>query len=297
MGSDTAGSVRGPAALCGITGHKPTYGLVSRYGASPLSWTLDHVGPLARTVEDCAIAMNSMVGYDRRDPGSANRPVEDYVAALRTDLTGVRVGALQDGFIWDVTVPEVKAAFQQALATLASLGAVAEDATVGNLEQLAAAQFTITTAEANTYHHDMIRRAPEMYHPAVRRRIEAGFFLPANAYVQALRVRALFDRRYDALFDTFDLLVTPTVPSPAARLDGVAERLPNGELPSRETVRLTRIFNTSGLPAISVPMGFSTDGLPLALQIVGKRFADGLVLGAAHAYQQGTGWHKRRPVI
>ena len=295
LGSDTAGSVRAPAALCGLSGHKPTYGLVSRFGVSPLSWSMDHVGPLAHSAEDVAIAMNAMAGYDPKDPGSAQHPKEDFLASLRSDLKGLRIGVLQDDYIWDVTVPEVKQSFDQAVAQLASIGATAEEVSIGNLELLSAAQMNITTAEANTYHHEMIRRAPELYHPVVRRRIEAGFFMPAAAYVQAQRVRALFEERYDSLFETFDLLVAPTTPSPAPKLDGTATRLPNGEMPSRELVRITRVFNPNGLPAISVPTGFSEQGLPMAIQLVGKRFSDALVIGAAHAYQQATDWHTRRP--
>jgi aspartyl-tRNA(Asn)/glutamyl-tRNA(Gln) amidotransferase subunit A len=297
LGSDTAGSVRAPAALCGLTGHKPTYGLISRFGVSPLSWSMDHVGPLAHTAEDVAIAMNVMVGYDAKDPGSANHASEDYLAALRGDLSGLRVGVLQDDFIWEVTVPEVKAAFDDAVAQISALGAATEAVSIGDLERLAAAQFTITTAEANTYHHEMIQRAPELYHPVVRRRIEAGFFMPAAAYVQAQRVRALFEERYASLFETFDLLIAPTTPSPAPEANGQGIRLPNGEMPSRETVRLTRVFNPNGLPAITMPTGFSEQGLPMAAQFVGKRFSDGLVIGAAHAYQQATDWHTRRPSL
>jgi aspartyl-tRNA(Asn)/glutamyl-tRNA(Gln) amidotransferase subunit A len=143
----------------------------------------------------------------------------------------------------------------------------------------------------------MIQRAPELYHPVVRRRIEAGFFMPAAAYVQAQRVRALFEERYASLFETFDLLIAPTTPSPAPEANGQGIRLPNGEMPSRETVRLTRVFNPNGLPAITMPTGFSEQGLPMAAQFVGKRFSDGLVIGAAHAYQQATDWHTRRPSL
>jgi aspartyl-tRNA(Asn)/glutamyl-tRNA(Gln) amidotransferase subunit A len=191
----------------------------------------------------------------------------------------------------------VKAAFDQAVTQLTTLGAAAEGVSIGNLDRISAAQFTITTAEANTYHHEMIQRAPELYHPVVRRRIEAGFFMPAAAYVQAQRVRATFDERYASLFETFDLLVTPTTPSPAPAANGLNVRLPNGEMPSRELVRLTRVFNPNGLPAITVPCGFSGDGLPMGLQFIGPRFSDAQVIGAAHAYQQSTDWHKRRPVF
>ena len=297
LGSDTAGSVRAPAALCGLSGHKPTYGLVSRFGVTPLSWSLDNVGPLAHSAEDVAIAMNLLAGPDPRDPGSAPHAKEDYVAGLRDTLRGLRIGVVQDDFIWDVVVPEVKQAIDQAAAQLSSQGATAESVTIGNLDQVAAAQFTITTAEANTYHHEMIRRAPELYHPVVRRRIEAGFFMPAAAYVQAMRVRALFEQRFESLFETFDLLLAPTTPMAAPSFDGSDVRLPNGEMPSREVVRITRVFNPNGLPAISVPCGFSAEGLPMGMQLVGKRFDDALVIGAAHAYQQATDWHARRPDI
>jgi aspartyl-tRNA(Asn)/glutamyl-tRNA(Gln) amidotransferase subunit A len=297
LGSDTAGSVRAPASLNGLTGHKPTYGLVSRFGVTPLSWSMDTVGPLARTAEDVAISMNVLAGHDPRDGASARHAKEDYVAALRNDLAGVRIGVLQDDYIWDVVVPEVKTAFDQAVSRLTSIGATTEALSMGDLEQLTAAQLTLTTGEANAYHQQMIRESPELYHPVVRRRIEAGFFLPAAAYVQAQRVRNMFADRFARLFETFDLLIAPTTPMPAPEFDAVAFRLPNGEMPSRELVRITRIFNPNGLPAISVPCGFTSAGMPIGMQMAGKPFADGLVIGTAHAYQQATDWHERRPNI
>jgi aspartyl-tRNA(Asn)/glutamyl-tRNA(Gln) amidotransferase subunit A len=296
LGSDTAGSVRAPASLCGLSGHKPTYGLVSRYGVTPLSWSLDNVGPMAHSAEDVAIAMNVLAGHDPRDPASARHPKEDYTAALRPDLASLRVGLVTDDFIWSIVHPEVKAAFESAVGELESLGATVEGVMIGGLEQLSAAQFSITSSEASTYHYAMIRRAPELYHPVVRRRIEAGLFQPANVYVQALRVRGRFAERYASLFETFDLLALPTTPTPAPSSEP-EERLPSGEVPSREVVRLTRPFNPNGLPAISVPCGFSVEGLPIGLQLVGKPFADALVIGVAHAYQQTTDWHERRPAL
>ena len=294
LGSDTAGSVRAPASLCGLSGLKPTYGLVSRYGVTPLSWSQDHVGPMAHTAEDVAIAMNVLAGHDSRDPGSARHPKEDYTAGLDRGVAGLRIGVVNDDSIWGTVQPEVRSAFGAAMAELASLGATAEEVTVGGLEQLSAAQFSITSSEASTYHRNLILEHGELYHPVVRRRIEAGFFQSANAYVQARRVRGRFAARFASLFETFDLLALPTTPFPAPLLEGEV-RLPSGDMASREIVRLTRPFSPNGLPAISVPCGFSAEGLPLGLQLVGKPFADARVIASAHAYQQVTDWHTRRP--
>jgi aspartyl-tRNA(Asn)/glutamyl-tRNA(Gln) amidotransferase subunit A len=297
LGSDTAGSVRGPASYCGLSGLKPTYGLVSKYGVSVLSYSLDHVGPMARTAEDVAIAMNAMAGHDPRDAASSDHAREDYVAQLRTDITGLRVGVLSDDFIWDVVHPEVKAAFDEAVRELSSLGAAAEEVSVGGLEQIATAQNVITIAEATSYHSERIRSRPELFHPSVRRKIEMGLFLPAEAYVRALRIRSVFERRYRGLFATFDLLAVPTTHITAPKFGQRVVPSSKGDIPASESVRITRLFNPNGLPAISVPCGFSSEGMPIGLQLVGKRFADGLVIGAAHAYQQTTDWHQRRPVF
>jgi aspartyl-tRNA(Asn)/glutamyl-tRNA(Gln) amidotransferase subunit A len=297
LGSDTAGSVRGPASYCGLSGLKPTYGLVSKFGVSVLSYSLDHVGPMAHTAEDVAIAMNAMVGYDTRDPNSADHEREDYVAQLRTDTKGLRIGLLGDDFIWKVVHPEVEDAFTAALRELESQGAAVEEVTLGDVEQLATAQNAITIAEANAYHTNRIRSQPELFNPAVRRKIEMGFFLPASAYVKALRIRALFERKFASLFGTFDLLAVPTTHIPAPRFGQKIVLSNRGEIPAAESVRITRLFNANGLPAISVPCGFSDKGMPIGLQLVGKRFADGLVIGAAHAYQQATDWHTRRPEL
>jgi aspartyl-tRNA(Asn)/glutamyl-tRNA(Gln) amidotransferase subunit A len=297
LGSDTAGSVRGPASYCGLSGLKPTYGLVSRFGVSTLSYILDHVGPLARSAEDIAIAMNAMVGFDARDANSASHEPENYVAQLRNDAKGVRIVVPTDDYIWDVVHPEVKAAFDTSMRELESLGAVVESVAIGDLEALAVAQNVITLAEATSYHSARIRSAPELFHPSVRRKIEAGLFVSSEAYLRALRIRALFEPRFDSLFWTFDLIATPTTHTPAPAFGQATFHTSAGDIATRESVRITRLFNPNGLPAISIPNGFSTLGMPIGLQLVGPRFADGLVTGVAHAYQQTTTHHRSHPVV
>ena len=294
LGTDTAGSVRSPASLCGLSGLKPTYGLVSRFGVTPLSWSQDHVGPMAHTVEDVAIAMNVLAGYDPRDPGSARREPQDYTGALDGDVKGLRVGVPRN-YVWDVMDSEVKVAFDKAMAQLGELGAQVDDVEIPGLDTIWAAQMTISSAEATTYHAERIRAYPELYHPTVRQRIEAGFFQPAHAYVQSLRVRNAMAGTFDDVFRRFDLLATPTTPSPAPLLEEAAKRGSGGEVSSRQLVRITRLFNLNGLPAISVPCGFSSEGLPIGLQLVGRRFDDAGVIHAAHVYQTATDWHTRRP--
>lgn len=296
LGTDTAGSVRAPAALCGLSGHKPTYGLISRFGVSALSWSQDHVGPMARTAEDCALIMNVLVGHDPRDPGSVNAPQVDYVAALNGEARGLRV-AVPANHIWNVMHPETRAAFDAAMAQLGELGVEVERIEIPELDWVAAAQVAITQAEATAYHRERFPHQGPDYHPGVRRRIESGFFLPAHAYVQARRVRALMEHRWAEIFGRFDLVAAPTVPMPAPRFGQASVETSEGEVTVRELVRITRLFNPNGLPAISVPCGFSTEGLPIGLQLAGPRFADALVLRAADAYQQATDWHLRRPEL
>jgi aspartyl-tRNA(Asn)/glutamyl-tRNA(Gln) amidotransferase subunit A len=296
LGSDTAGSIRGPASLCGLVGHKPTYGLVSRHGASPLCWSQDHVGPLTRTVEDAALTLNVIAGHDPLDPASAHAPGVDYAAALAGGVKGMRIG-VPSNHVWASTHPEVRAAFEAALAVLEGEGASVEWVEVPGLDEISAAQVTITLAEATAYHRERIRTSPQMFHPGVRRRIETGLFLPAHAYVQAQRVRSWMEGNWAQAFSRFDLLATPTTPLAAPPFGASAVDSANGPVTTREIVRLTRLFNPNGLPACSVPCGFSSEGMPFGLQLAGRRFDDALVLRAAHAYEQAAGWHTRRPAL
>lgn len=296
LGSDTAGSVRSPASLCGLSGIKPTYGLISKYGVTPLSWSQDHVGPIAHTVEDLAIVMNALAGFDARDPSSVSRAAIDYVAGLDIDVEGLKIG-VPSNHIWEIMHPEVHDAFWVAMETLIEQGITVESVDIPELEYISAAQVTITLAEATAFHADMVRAHPEKYHPGVRRRIETGFFLPAVGYIDAIRIRSLMERKWAELFDSYDLIATPTNPVFAPHFGASEIGTSVGPITTRELVRLTRLFNPNGLPAISVPGGFSSEGMPIGLQIAGKQFNDDLVLAVANRYQQATDWHSRRPPI
>ena len=297
MGTDTGGSVRIPAALCGLTGLKPTYGLVSRFGVTPLSWTLDHPGPLAHSAQDAALAMNILAGHDPRDPGSVNRPAVDYTADFDKGLRDLRIGIPRD-YVWDVMDPEVEQSFKAAMAQLETLGVRVEEVPFPELAYGEPVSSAIITSEANAYHAHNIRTQGERFDPAVRRRLEGGFFVSSGQYVQALRVSALVGKRMRDIMGHIDLLAMPTTATPAPVIGDVLTTVSGHEVPVRETLlRLTRVFNLNGPPAISLPSGFSAGGLPIGLQLVGKPFADALVLRVAHAYQQVTDWHVRRPSL
>jgi aspartyl-tRNA(Asn)/glutamyl-tRNA(Gln) amidotransferase subunit A len=292
LGSDTGGSIRAPAALCGLTGLKPTYGLVSRYGATPLSWSNDHAGPLARTARDVALAMNALAGHDPRDPYSVNRPAVDHAAGLESGIAGLRVGVPRE-FVWDVIDPEVEALVRAAIARLAGLGAIITDVSLPELGMIPAG---ITPVEAAAYHDGRIRRDGHLYNQRIRKAIEAGLFVPAATYVQAQRVRALIGRKLATVFRSVDVIATATVPVGAPAIDVDALTVSGQTLATRRVLtRLTSPFNLNGHPALSAPCGFTTDGLPVGLQLVGRPLEDATVLRAAHAYQDVTDWHMQRP--
>jgi aspartyl-tRNA(Asn)/glutamyl-tRNA(Gln) amidotransferase subunit A len=299
LGTDTGGSIRAPAAIVGLTGLKPTYGLVSRYGVTPLSWSLDHAGPLAHTAEDVALTMNVLAGHDPRDPYSADRAAVDHTAGLEAGIRGLRIGVPRE-YVWDVIDPEVETAVRAAIDKLGELGAVVTEVSIPELEWAPAVGATLTPVESASYHDSRIRRDGHLYDQGTRRRIETGFFIPAPTYMQAQRVRAMIGRKLASVFREVDLLATATmiVPAPPQALANDTLDIGGTTMPTNAAmIRLTQIFNVNGLPAISVPCGFSSDGLPLALQLVARPFEDALVLRTAHAYQQATDWHERRPRV
>ena len=297
LGTDTGGSIRIPSALCGLTGLKPTFGLVSRSGVTPLSWTLDTVGPMARSALDAALAMNVLAGHDTTDPYSADVPPQEFTADLDAGVRGLRIGVPKE-FVWEVMDPEVEAAFKVAMDQFRSLGAAVEEVSVPELEWAPLIFTALTPAEAVVLHRDRLRTDAERYDPAVRRRLETGFFISAPTYLQAQRVRELFGRKLSAVYQRADLIAMPTVPVPAPVIGEAAVTVNGTEVPVRDTLaRLTRIFNINGLPAISAPCGFTDAGLPIGLQLAGRPFEDALVLRAAHAYQGVTRWHAARPAL
>ncbi|HSF33926.1 MAG TPA: amidase [Candidatus Tectomicrobia bacterium] len=295
LGTDTGGSIRIPSALCGIVGIKPTYGRVSRYGITPLCWSLDHAGPMARTVEDVALLLQTMAGYDVKDPSSAPHPVPDYAGALSGDVRGLRIGIPREYF-FEMIDAEVEAAVRQAIAVIEGSGASVHEVSWPSLRYVTLAALIIVLAEASAFHDAWIRTRPQDYHPDIALRLKWGLLLPASAYAKAQRLRMLMCRDVAQLWRQVDILVTPATMMAAPRAGEAQICLGNRQMSTREAIlRLMRPFNLTGLPAISVPCGFTSTGLPIGLQIAGKPFDEATVLRVAHAYEQSTDWHRRRP--
>ncbi|HVO80364.1 MAG TPA: amidase [Terriglobales bacterium] len=287
IGTDTAGSIRQPAAVCGMVGLKPTYGRVSARGVIPLSWSLDHVGPIARTVADAAVLLHAIAGYDEKDTTTFDTPDADYVAALRGDTKHLRIGVPR-AYFYDDLHPEVAAAVSQALTVLASLTADIRD-----IELPVPTDRSVQSAESYAYHAEFVARTPELYQPETLRRIQAGASVTAVDYILRRREMEQVRREIGKVFENMDVLVTPTTPVPPPTL---AELQQNPELlRPREILLLrnTRPVNVWGLPAISIPCGFTLAGLPIGLQIIGPHWEEARVLRLAHAYEQATAWHQR----
>ncbi len=298
LGTDTGGSIRGPAAHCAIVGLKPTYGLVSRAGVIPLSWSLDHVGPMARTVEDAAILLDAISGSDPADPTSTDAPRgrgrPRSLQTLAKELRRLRVGVLEE-FLGRGTAPEVAARVRAAVTALEPHVGGVEAVALPHAEEIIPAWSAICYAEASAYHESTLARRPEDFGDQVRGRLQVGLAVPAVQYLQAQRVRRMIITDFAALFERVDLLILPTLLAEASTL--AAATASGSWLALRERIRSTAPFNVTGLPAVSVPCGFTDSGLPVGLQIAGPRFADRIVLAAAHVYEQAAGWWKRRPPL
>jgi aspartyl-tRNA(Asn)/glutamyl-tRNA(Gln) amidotransferase subunit A len=289
IGTDTAGSVREPAALCGIVGLKPTYGRVSVRGVIPLSLSLDHIGPIARTVSDAAVMLQVIAGHDANDPLSAAMPVPDYVAGLRDGVKHLRIGLPRKFFYADLD-PEIASAVEQAIGVLRTLGR-----DLSEIEIEVPTDRTLQTTEAYAYHAESASRSPELYQPETLRRIRRGEDISAAEVEQSRRELKHIRSEVHKIFEGVDVLVTPTTPVPAAAINELKqdpELLRPHEL---LLLRNTRPVNVWGLPAISVPCGFTTAGLPIGLQIIGPQWREDTVLKLAYAYEQATDWHKRSP--
>ena len=296
-GSDTGGSIRIPAALCGIVGLKPTYGLVSRYGLSSLSWSLDHPGPMTRTVEDTAITMNVIAGHDPKDVASAKVDIPDYTSALTGDVKGLRIGIVKEYFEAPLD-PQVRKAVMDAISLLESMGAEIKEVSYPMFNQSQAISSTVLMAEATAYHRDLLAKDGHQLYEPVRQRLEAGLFISAAEYLRAQQARSIFDQQGRRLLDEVDLLAGPTEPVTAPEI--LASKVMAGEQEVGVVGALTqytRPYNINGFPAISVPCGFSDDGMPIGLQLAGRPFDELTVLRVAHAYEQANEWHTRRPPI
>jgi aspartyl-tRNA(Asn)/glutamyl-tRNA(Gln) amidotransferase subunit A len=295
LGTDTGGSVRIPAALCGVVGLKPTYGRVSRHGVFPLSWTLDHVGPLTRRVEDAAIVLQAIAGPDRRDASTLGHDVPDFVAGLREPLAGKRVGVLTDEYHKEMA-GDVRAQFDAALDVLASLGLPAEPVPFPFPRAVQTSAFAVIRAEAASVHEEWMRERPGDYGPETLDLLRQGLFVTATQYLRAQKVRALLLREMEEILRPYAALVLPTTPAVAPAIKQKTIALEGRDVEVRGLLtQFTRLINLTGLPAISVPCGFGADGLPVGLQIVGRPLDEQTILAIAHAYEQATPWHTRRP--
>ena len=297
MGSDTGGSVRIPSALCGIVGLKPTYGLVSRAGLTPLSWCLDHPGPMVRTVVDAALAMNVIAGFDPNDRATTMRELPDYTASLDGSVEGLRIGVVKEYFEAPLDA-EVETAVRAALAQLSERGAIITEVSFPMFFDSQAISGTILMSEAAAYHRDLLSTDGDKFTPSVRLRLEAGLFVTATDYLKAQQARARFNYEMSRLYQEVDLLAGPSEPITAPPI--LASEVTIGDSSVGTTGALTqytRPYNISGTPAISVPCGFSAAGMPIGLQLAGRPFDEATVLRAAHAYEQNTEWHLKRPPI
>ncbi len=286
-GSDTGGSIRVPASLCGVVGVKPTYGRVSRYGLIPLSWSMDHVGPMARTVADCALLLNAMAGYDPRDPTSARAPVPDFTDGLEGGLRGLVLGVPRQHF-YEGLEAEVDAALRAALRHLEAEGARLEPVELPLSGELAGAGSILIMAEAYGWHAQRLRTRAMDYGPRTRRRIVAGACYTSGEYEEAVRIRAAWARQVARAMERVHAIVTPTLPGVAFPVETQLSGPP-------DTSWGTRHFNLSGHPALTVPCGFTAAGLPIGMQLAGRFFDEATLFRIGHAYEQSTSWHTRRP--
>jgi aspartyl-tRNA(Asn)/glutamyl-tRNA(Gln) amidotransferase subunit A len=290
LGSDTGGSIRGPAAMTGLVGHKPTYGLVSRSGVLPLSWSLDHVGPMTRGVWDSAVLLQAIAGADPDDTSTRGAATQDYIGRLEEGARGLRLGLLKRFYVDGPGLhDEVRAAALTAFDVLRKEGATLEDVDAPSLD-LAMAAWAPIMSEAYEYHADTLRATPDKFGEGLRTRIYLTALFTAQDVQRAQRLRAQIGHEVDALLGRVDALIFPGQAAPALRF----EEFPStGFAPA--SIRYTAPWNLLGLPAVVVPSGFTREGLPVSIQLVGRRFDDATVLRIARAYERVTDWHRRRP--
>ena len=297
LGSDTGGSVRLPASLCGVTGLKVTYGRVSRAGAMPLSYSMDTIGPLARTALDCALMLQALAGPDPRDPTTPAQPVPDYVARLHQPLGPLRVG-IPNQFFHDDLDPAIATCIDEARRVLTSLGCQVVPIDIPDMRAAEVAATHVIAAEAATLHGNWLRTRPNDYSAQVRARLMRGLAVPASRYIDALRLRGeLLQSFLGRVFDKVDVLHVPTLAIPVPTL--AETDVGGGAGMDRILALLTRLqrpFNFLGLPSIALPCGFMPSGMPVSMQFAGRPFAEDVILHLAHAFQQATDWHRRRPL-
>ena len=297
LGTDTGGSIRIPSSLCGISGIKPTFGLISRYGITPLSHSLDTAGPMARTVEDLAICLNVLAQHDPKDPFSKPHANVDYTSSLNDGVKGFKIGVPKE-YVWDPIDPETASSVSTAIKVLEDLGAEIVEVSIPELDWTPLIAVSITTAEAAMAHRNRVIEHGSEMDQSVRRRFESGMFISATTYAHAQRARLKYASALAKIYEKVDILAMPTVATPAPIQQTEVLTLGNSNIAVRDAfLRLTRIFNLSRTPAISIPCGFSAEGLPIGLMLGSAAFEDSKALQAGQAYQSATKWHRQMPTI
>jgi aspartyl-tRNA(Asn)/glutamyl-tRNA(Gln) amidotransferase subunit A len=289
LGSDTGGSIRVPASLCGIVGLKPTYGRVSLRGVIPLSWNLDHAGPMARRVIDVALLLQVIAGYDPEDPYSANKPVDDYTKHIRDGVEGWRVGFVE-GEYFEKSVPEIRQAVGQAADVFSQLGARVEPVRLTSIRQAARASGLMVISDAAALHRDRLQDCPEVFGDDVLQRLTSGAGVSSTDYIIARRTQTIMRWEMKRLFESYDILLIPATAVPAFPIEGL-----DSIEQARLLTRYTSPFNLVGLPALSLPCGYTAEGLPIGLQLVARHWGEAQLLRAAYAYENATEWHQSRP--
>ena len=291
LGTDTGGSIRIPASLCGIIGFKPTYGRVSLRGVFPLSWNLDHVGPLTKSVADAALLLQVISIYDPIDPASIKMLTGDYLGHLVDDMEGRKI-AFGVGEYIEGADPEVLNAVSEARKVFESLKCRVQDVDVSWMREAALANKTMTQSDGAAVHRERLKEHPDWFGEDIRRRLEDGAKTTSTEYILARRTQSEVRKRCEHFFETYDLLILPTTPITAPLIEGLDAIEQAGRL-----TRFTAPFNLTGLPALSLPCGFTKNGLPIGLQIISRTWAEAKVLNAGHAFEQATEWHKKRPEL
>lgn len=301
IGTDTGGSIRIPAAVNNVVGLKPTFGRVSRYGVVPMSASLDHAGPLTRTVEDCALMLQVIAGHDPYDSGSIDHPVPDYSIELDAGVEGMVIGVERAHSFYPTVTADVRTAVEAVVDELRKQGATLIDVDMPELELMATVGLTILLPDTSAFHRRLLRERGEYYEPETRLLVELGEMVPATHYVMALRARSQLRARMRNLFNAhrLDALLTPTIPIPTAPIDRLSQGIEPGadETPMAAYIHHTFSANVTGQPALSVPCGFTSAELPIGFQLLGRPFEEATLFRAARAYERTASWPTRSPIL
>lgn len=297
IGTDTGGSIRVPASMENLVGLKPTFGRVSKYGIFPLSASLDHAGPLTRTVEDCALILNAIAGYDPMDASSIDEPVPDFTRGLENGVAGMVIGIDRDYSFYEGTAPEVRAAVEGVAADLEQAGATIVEVRIPEQNYVTTTLLTILLNDASSYMQQRLRERSADFDPATRLMFELGEITPGVHYVTAQRARSVIIQAVKNTFNAYglDALLSPTLPITTVPIPDLPLPGPSGEAPMTSLLRLTPVGNLTGLPALSAPCGFASNGLPIGYQVLGRPFAEGTIFRIARAYEKRHNWEEREP--